>query len=342
MKVDLIAPRFRLEEVPAFARRVEALGFDGLWFGETGGDPFLAIALAAEHTERITLGTSVAVAFPRSPMVTAYIAWDLQRFARGRMVLGLGSQVKAHIERRFGLRWRAPAPWLCEYIAALREIWRSWREGAPLDFRGEHYQLSLMTPFFTPEPNPYPDIPIHISAVNRAMLRLAGRVAEGVHIHPLHSERYVRELALPELEAGWRSTGRDRSALEIVAPVIVVSGRNSAEWEEGRRFARSQIGFYGSTPTYRVLFELHGWAEHADRLRALVASRRWDDVADAVSEEMVETFAVVAPPEELAERLRQRYRGLVDRIVFYGLRPPRPLEDEAFWSETIRILKEER
>lgn len=340
MKVDLIVPRMPLEAVPALARRVEALGFDGLWFGETGGDPFLAIALAAEHTERITLGTAVAIAFPRSPMVMAYIGWDLQRLARGRMILGLGSQVKGHIERRFGLSWKAPVPWLRDYIAAVRAIWASWREGTPLNFRSEHYHLTLMTPFFTPEPNPYPDAPIYISAVNRAMLRLAGRVADGVHVHPLHSERYVRELVLPELEAGWRAAGRDRSALEIVVTVIIASGRSPEEWAESRHFARSQVGFYGSTPTYRVLLELHGFAEHADRLRALAAAGRWSELADAIPEEMLHTFAVVAPPEEIAERLRERYRGLADRIVFYGLRPPRPLDDEAFWRETIRALKD--
>ncbi|MCS6816247.1 MAG: TIGR03617 family F420-dependent LLM class oxidoreductase [Blastocatellia bacterium] len=339
MKVDLILPRFRLEDVPALARRVEALGFDGLWFGETGGDPFLAIALAAEHTTRITLGTGIAVAFPRSPMITAYIAWDLQRLSRGRMILGLGSQVKGHIERRFGLKWKAPAPWLREYIAALRAIWAAWRDGAPLNFRGEQYTLSLMTPFFTPEPNPYADIPVHISAVNRRMLRLAGEVADGVHVHPLHSERYVREIALPELEAGWRAAGRERSQFEIVAAAIIVSGRDSTEWDESQRFARAQIGFYGSTPTYRLLLELHGFTEQAERLRTLAAVGRWDELADVVSEEMLQTFAIVAPPEEMAERLRERYRSLVDRIVFYGLRPPRPLEDEAFWRKTIQVLK---
>jgi len=339
MKVDLALPRFRLEDVPALARRAEALGFDGLWFGETGADPFLAIALAAEHTERITLGTGIAVAFPRSPMVTAYIAWDLQRLSRGRMILGLGSQVKGHIERRFGLKWKAPAPWLREYIAALRAIWAAWREGTPLNFRGEQYTLNLMTPFFTPEPNPHSDIPVHISAVNRTMLRLAGQVADGVHVHPLHSEQYLRELAMPELEAGWRAAGRERSQFEIVATVIIASGRDSTEWEESRRFAQAQIGFYGSTPTYRVLLERHGFTEQAERLRALAAAGRWDELADVVSEEMLQTFAIVAPPEEVAERLRERYRSLVDRIVFYGLRPPRPLEEEAFWRTTIRALK---
>jgi probable F420-dependent oxidoreductase len=339
MKVDLIVPRFRLEDVPALARRVEALGFDGLWFGETGGDPFLAIALAAEHTERITVGTGVAVAFPRSPMVTAYVAWDLQRLSRGRMVLGLGSQVKGHIERRFGLKWHPPAPWLREYIAAVRAIWAAWRQGAPLNFRGERYTMTLMTPFFTPEPNPHPDVPIHISAVNRTMLRLAGQVADGVHLHPLHSERYIRELAMPELEAGWRAAGRERARFEIVATAIIASGRDSAEWEESRRFAREQIGFYGSTPTYRAVLELHGFTEPAERLRALAAAGRWTELADAVSEQMLETFALVAPVDEVAERLRARYQGLVDRIVFYGLRPPRPLADEAFWRATIRTLK---
>ncbi len=339
MKVDLIVPRFRLEDVPALARRVEELGFDGLWFGETGGDPFLAIALAAQHTERLTLGTAVAIAFPRSPMVTAYMAWDLQRLARGRFILGLGSQVKAHIERRFGMRWMAPAPWLGEYIAALRAIWTCWRQGTPLSFRGEHYSLSLMTPFFTPEPNPYPDAPIYISAVNRGMLRLAGRMAEGVHVHPLHSERYLREWVWPELQAGWSASGRARATFEIVAPVIIVSGRDAAEWEESRRFAREQIGFYGSTPAYRGILELHGWADRADRLRALAASGRWEELVDVVSDQMLEAFALVSPPEELAERLRQRYQALVDRIVFYGLRPPRPLQDEAFWKHVLRELK---
>ena len=295
------------------------------------------LVLAAEHTRRIELGTSIAVAFARSPMDTAYQAWDLAQFSQGRFILGLGTQVKAHIERRFSMPWGPPVPMLREYIHALRAIWRSWQTGERLNFRGKFYKFTLMSPFFNPGPIDYPDIPIYIAGVNEGLCRLAGEVADGFHVHPLNSARYVRECVRPWIEAGARKAGRRLEDVAVSVTVFVVTGRDEAEMEKERESVRQQIAFYASTPTYRTVLELHGWGDTAQELSRLAARQRWDEMPRLITDEMLETFAVVAPRDRLAEAVKARYAGLADRITYYAAF----LEgDEDFWRETVRAFKE--
>ena len=324
MKLDINVGIDSLRDVPALARDAEALGFDGLWASETKHDPFLPLALAAEHTSRLSLGTAIAVAFPRSPTVVAHTAWDLQAASGGRLSLGLGTQVKGHVERRFSVKWTAPGPRLREYVLALRAIWRAWQTGGPVDFRGEHYAITLMTPFFAPGPIEHPDIPIYIAAVNAYNLRLAGELCDGVHLHPFHSVRYLREFALPHIEAGLAKSGRGRDAITLSTSVFMVTGRTAAEIAEARERARGQIAFYASTRTYEPVLAAHGWADLMPRLHRKSIEGDWAGMAALVTDEMLEVFAVAAPLDGLAAALRARYAGLLDRLA-----PYLPLETRA-------------
>ncbi|HSE95725.1 MAG TPA: TIGR03617 family F420-dependent LLM class oxidoreductase [Methylomirabilota bacterium] len=317
MKLDATVTVERLSDLPGVARAVEDLGFDGLWTAETRHDPFLPLVLAAEHTRRVTLGTAIAVAFPRSPTVVAHTAWDLQAASGGRLILGLGTQVKGHNERRFSVPWTAPGPRLREYIQALRALWHAWQTGGPVAFRGEHYTITLMTPFFAPGPIDHPRIPIYIAAVNAYNLRLAGELADGVHLHPFHSVRYLREFALPHLEAGLHQGGRTRGELVLATSVFLVTGRTAAELAQMRREMRAQIAFYASTRTYEPVLAVHGWADLAPRLHRKSVAGDWAGMADLISDEMLAAFAVEAPLDDLAATVRSRYAGLLDRVAPY-------------------------
>jgi len=332
MKLDLNISIDSLADVPALAREAEALGFDGLWASETRHDPFLPLALAAEHTTRVSLGTAIAVAFPRSPTVVAHIAWDLAAASGGRFILGLGTQVKGHNERRFGVKWAAPGPRLREYILALRAVWDCWQHGTPLDVRGEHYTLTLMTPFFAPGPIPHPKIPIYIAAVNAYNLRLAGELCDGVHLHPFHSVKYLREYALPHLQTGLARSGRRRQDLTLTTSVFFVTGRTKEELAKAREGVKAQIAFYASTRTYEPVLAAHGWADLMPRLHRKSVEGDWAGMAALVSDEMVEAFAVSGTYEELAARLKDRYAGLLDRLT-----PYLPLEARTD-LETVRAL----
>lgn len=326
--VSIMAPS--LSEVPRYVQAAEEVGFDALWTSETQHDPFLPLVLAAEHTRRIGLGTAVAIAFPRSPMVTAHIAWDLQAFSQGRLYLGLGTQVKAHIERRFGMPWEAPVAKLREYILALRAIWDSWQTGKRLNVRGRFYKLTLMTDFFNPGPIAHPHIPIFIAGVNRGLITLAGELCEGFHVHPFHSARYLKDVFLPTLEEGLRKGGRHRQDIQLASTVFVITGQNEEEMNQTREWVRRQLAFYASTPTYRLVLELHGWGEVGERLSYLAARKRWEEMPKLITDEMLATYAVEAPWDRLAEALLARYRGLLDRIALYY--PFRPEEKERWYS----------
>lgn len=332
MKLDTTLPPVFLKDVPRIARAAEALGFDGLWTTETQHNPFLPGALIAEHTERLAFGTAVAIAFARSPATMAYTAWDLAQASKGRFILGLGTQVKAHITRRFGMPWPdSPVKKLREQIRAIRAFWNTWQHGERLNFRGEYYKLTLMTPFFDPGPNQYPDIPIYIAGVNTGLARLAGEVADGFHVHPLNSARYLREVILPAIEAGAAKTNRSRSDISISVSAFVVTNRQEDA------FTRQQIAFYASTPSYRRVFALHGWDEVAERLSAHASRGEWGEMFPLISDEILRTFAVVAAPEDVPHALRERYEGLADRLTLYI--PFTPGERDEFWKHVIETLK---
>jgi probable F420-dependent oxidoreductase len=316
--LDVALPDAGAGDVAATARALEARGVAGVRTSETAHDPFLPLALAGAATARLQVGTAIAVAFARSPMTVATTAHDLQRLTRGRFVLGLGTQVRAHVERRFSMPWTAPAPRMREYVAALRAIWSAWQEGTPLRFRGEHYRHTLMTPVFAPEPHPWGAPPVHLAAVGPAMTRLAGEVADGLIAHSFTTARYLRERTLPALEEGLAAAGRDRAAVTVALPGFVVTGTTGAERAAAADRVRTAIAFYGSTPAYRPVLELHGWDGLADELHALSVGRRedrWTAMRELVDDEVLATFAVVADPADVGGALLARFAGLVDRFT---------------------------
>ena len=318
------------------AAAAEALGFAGLWTPETTHNGYLPLVLAAEHTRRITLGTAVAMAFPRSPMVTAQLAWDLATYSRGRFVLGLGTQVRAHIERRYSAQFDQPVARLRDYILALRAIWACWQDGTRLNYRGPFFQHTLMTPFFNPGPSAYPHIPIYIAGVNSGLAQLAGELCAGFHAHPLNSAKYLREVLHPQIATGAAKSGRNPLECVMVGSPFVITGTNQAEHTQQRAIVRQQIAFYASTPSYRSVLECHGWAETGEQLSRLAAAQRWDEMPTLVSDAMLEAFAVEAAPDELAAALRARYDGLLDRINLYL--PFVPGQRDAFWRGMTQAL----
>ena len=317
MKLDIGMLTHDLKTLPDYARKVEAMGYDCLWSAETQHDPFLPLAVASTVTSKIRLGTNIATVFSRSPMITAMIAWDLQKASGGRFMLGLGTQVKAHNERRFSLKWEPPGPRLREVVLALRAIWRCWQEGKPLDFRGESYRFDLMTPFFNPGPIAHPHIPIYIAAVNPYMARMAGEICDGLHVHSFHSPKYLREIIHPAVEAGLARSGRSRKGFTFRASTMVVLGDTPEELERSRRAVKQQIAFYASTRTYQAVLAVHGLDHLVPRLHAKSLEGDWQGMADLISDETLDHFAVTATWETLAERLRARYDGICDRTQLY-------------------------
>jgi probable F420-dependent oxidoreductase len=301
--------------VPQIVRWAEEVGYDVVTTSETSHDPFLPLVLAAEHSRRPLLGTSVAIAFPRSPMVVAYTAWDLQKFSGGRLLLGLGTQVKGHNERRFSVPWTAPGPRLREYVLALRAIWDCWQNGTPLNFRGAHYTFTLMTPFFNPGPIEHPSIPIYIAAVNAFMARLAGEICDGIRLHPFLSPKYLREVIIPAVRAGAARAGRTLENFGLAGAGFVITGRTESDLAPQREAVRRQLAFYASTRTYRPVMEVHGWGETVDRLHRLSLQGKWAEMAQLITDEMLETYATIGTYDEIAGRLRERYGGLVTSVA---------------------------
>lgn len=338
MKLDvgLAVEGKHLPNIARIARSAEELGFAGLWTSETKHDAFLPLALAAEHTRTIQLGTSVAIAFSRSPMVVAQTAWDLQDFSEGRLLLGLGTQVKAHIERRFSMPWDAPVARLREYILALRGIWQAFQTNGPLNVRGEFYQHTLITPFFNPGPIAHPEIPIAIAGVNTGLARLAGEQCQGFHVHPFHTPQYVRDVVRPAIAEGAERSGRSIADVELATSVFIITGRDAAAIAEQRERMRAQIAFYASTPTYRVVLETHGWGEIGEQLSQLAKRQQWKEMTALISDEMLHALTVEAGPSEIGAAMRERYTGLIDRIAFYL--PFEPGSDDTFWRATIDTI----
>jgi probable F420-dependent oxidoreductase len=294
---------------------LERRGYDGCWTAETNHDPFLPLVLAAEHTSKIELGTSIAVAFARNPMTVANIGWDLQAYSRGRFILGLGSQIQPHIEKRFSMPWSHPVRRMREFILALGAIWSSWRDGTRLRFAGEFYTHKIMTPMFTPEPEPYGFPKIFVAAVGEAMTEMCGEVADGMLVHPFTTKRYLDEVTMPALRRGMERSGRDRSEFQLSCPLLVVTGTNDAELEAAAESTRKQIAFYGSTPAYRKVLELHGWGDLQTKLYRLSLRGQWDTMGSLIDDEMLDAIAVVAAPDELADKIRDRCGGVIDRIL---------------------------
>ena len=326
VKLDLGFMTFDLRDIPAYARRTEELGVGALWSAETKHDPFLPLAIAGANASRVQLGTAIAVAFPRSPMILAHTAWDLQKASRGRFVLGLGTQVKAHNERRFSLKWEPPGPRLREVVLALRAIWACWQDGAPLDFRGRSYRFDLMTPFFNPGPIEQPRIPIYIAAVNPYMAQMAGEICDGLHVHSFHSPKYLRDVLHPAVEAGLVKSGRSRKDFTFRASTMVVVGDDAGELERSRQAVKQQIAFYASTRTYQAVLAVHGLDHLVPRLHAKSLEGDWRGMADLISDETLDHFAVTASWDTLAGKLRERYDGICDRTQLYPAFQP-SLED---------------
>jgi probable F420-dependent oxidoreductase len=327
-----------IDDLAGTARDLEARGYAALWASEVDHDPFLQLFGAGQATGRMQVGTAIAVAFARSPMTLATTAHDLQRYTRGRFVLGLGTQIKPHVERRFSMPWSAPAARMREFIGALHAIWDAWQRGTPLRFEGEFYRHTLMTPMFSPPAHEWGAPPVYLAAVGPMMTRLAGEVADGLLVHGFTTQRYLRERTIPALEEGLALAGRDRSDVAVTLPGLVVSGRDDAEMAEAAAAVKATIAFYGSTPAYRPVLELHGWEGLADELHALSVSRRddkWTAMRDLVDDEVLGAFAVVAAPEEVATEVRRRFDGSVDRFSVYASYPA-PLD---LWDPLVQSFR---
>ncbi len=326
-----------LEAVPGLARLAERLGCDGIHFTELKVDAILASLLASEHTSHLQVGTAIAVAFPRSPMITAQAAWNIQRLAGGRFRLGLGTQVKGHIERRFSVPWDSPGPRLREYVLALRAIWDRWQRGTPLAFKGKFYSFSLMTPEFDPGPLDCPPPRVLISAVNPYNLRLAGEVCDGVLLHPLCSVKYAKEVVLPTVAEGARIAGRDPGDVAICGGGFIITAPDPATLANAVEEARARISFYASTRSYLPVMEIHGWGDVAKRLFELSVRGAWSEMPSLITDEMLDTFAVVGTYAELADRVRARYQGWASQVDLPLSAPD--TEDEAGLATAIRAMQ---
>ncbi len=312
MRVFTVLPMQDWRDVAPAAQQAEAAGFDALMTVELGHEVFTPLAFAALATERVELTPSIAVAFPRSPTVTAIEAWDLQANSRGRFVLGLGSQVKGHNERRFGVAWTAPAPRLRDYIGALRAIWRCWETRGRLDYHSEHYTLTLMTPDFSPEPTGLAMVPVTVSAVGEAMLRMAGQHCDGVRLHPLCSRRYLEEVCLPNLHTGIQRGGRQRAHFDIHGGGFVCTGPDEASVAASMEKVRARVAFYGSTRTYLPILALHGLEELGATLHRLSVTGRWAEMPALISDDVVHLFAACATFEDLGAAIERRFGGVAD------------------------------
>src|SRR6058998_1417919 len=337
MKIDGGLMTTDLREVARVAAHTEQLGYDALWTAEAGHDPYLPAALAATATERIAIGTNIAVAFPRSPLVHAQIAWDLQAASRGRFILGLGTQVKGHNERRYSTAWTAPGPRLREMIQLIRHIWDVWQHGTRPGFEGKYYRFSLMTPFFSPAPLDCPLPQLYIAGLNPYVCRLAGELAEGFHIHPFHSVKYLNETVLPNVEAGLAKAGRRREQVALATTAFVIAGRNRDEIERAKAPVRQQISFYASTRTYIGVLEAHGWGETCLWLNEKAAKGDWAGMPSLITDEMLEVYAVEGTYDEVPGLLKKKYGGVIDRLGFYT--PVRPGADDEMWRRLIAACR---
>jgi probable F420-dependent oxidoreductase len=318
------------------AAAAEQSGYDGVWVPETAHDPFPMLAMAAARTEKVQLGTAIAVAFARNPMSLAIVANDLQLYSRGRFLLGVGSQIRAHITKRFSMPWSAPADRMREYLLAMRAVWHSWATGEPMHFVGKFYTHTLMTPFFNPGPNPYGNPPLILAGVGPRMTQVAGEVADGFFVHGFTTERYLREITLPTLRKGRAAAGADNlDGFEISGMPFILTGPDEASIQAADAAVRKQIAFYASTPAYRPVLEAHGWGGLSEQLNAMSKRGEWDEMGRRITDDMLHEFAIVAPPDQVAEQLLAKYGDVFTRTGFYA---PYPLP-HGFWEPVIAKLQ---
>jgi probable F420-dependent oxidoreductase len=335
MKVYTTAPLEDPREARTLYRKLEDIGYDGGFSFEAKHDPFLPLAVAAEHTEHLTLGTAIAIAFARNPMNMANLAYDLQSISGGRFILGLGSQVKPHIEKRFSSTWSHPARRMREIVLAIRAIWDCWEGNSKLDFRGEFYQHHIMIPAFNPGPNPYGPPPIFTGGFGPLMTAVAGEVADGFITHPFNTRESLLKNTMPNLEKGLAKAGRSRSDLEIMCGTIIVTADTEEKLDEIKRVVKKQLAFYGSTPAYRPTLACHGWEEVHNELNALSKQGRWDDMTDLISDDILNAIAVVGPRDEIAGLVRKRLDGIADSVSLTNNRAPDPSQ----WADVVQDLK---
>ena len=333
MKVDA-GIGHKLESIPEAVRAAEAAGYDGVRAAEMNHDPFFPLLLAAEHSERLEISTSIAVAFARSPMILANIGHDLNAYSKGRFTLGLGSQIKPHITKRFSMQWGAPAAQMRELVLAMRAIWANWYDGEPLQFVGKYYTHTLMTPAFTPEDKEYGPPRVILAAVGPQMTEVAGEVADGMIIHPFSTLPYIESVTLPAIERGLAKSGRRREDFEISYSNFVVTGRDEQEFEASKRAARERIAFYGSTPAYKGVLDSIGVGELQGELNAMSKQGRWKEMGTLITDEIVNAFAVVGEPAEVAPEMLRRYGAFTDRTSASF-----PVSDEGQRAGIVRALR---
>ena len=330
MDVDVMASGAPLREVQALAEETQRVGFSGITFTEAGRTAYLSVAAAALAAGRLTYSTGVAVAFPRSPMVTAATAWELADLTGGRFLLGLGTQVKAHVERRYSSEFESPGPRLKEYVEALRAIFAAFQGTSELNFQGRFYRHNLLPAMWSPGPIAHPEIPIFVSAVGPWMVKMAGEIADGIHVHPLHSVRYIEEMLLPGLSEGAARVGRDPRSVELAIPVFTIIGDTDQERAPWRSMARAQIAFYGATKNYGFQFDLLGFESTSARLNERLKAGNLGGMVDLVTDDMLTHFAIETRWDELADRLIDRYGGMASRLILYFAGAMRGRDPDAF------------
>ena len=335
MRVSMTVPTDDLATVREIYPELERLGYDRAFSFEAKHDPFVPLAVAAEHTSTIGLGTAVAIAFARTPMTLANVAWDLQTLTEGRFTLGLGSQIEQHITQRFSMPWSRPAERMRELVLGIRAIWSAWETGEALDFRGELYTHTRMIPAFDPGPAPHDLPPIFTAGVGPKMTAVAGEVADGFLVHPVNTRRSLQELTMPALAEGAARAGRSVDDLEVVCVTVIVTGRTEEELTRSREGFRRQLAFYGTTPAYQQVFALHGYGDLRPELAVLARDDRWDDMAGLIDDDLLATVAVVAEPDQVADRLRERLDGISDSVSLVNNRAP----DPKHFAEVVSALK---
>ena len=328
-----------LDDVPSEVADIEAAGYSGVWTVEMAHDPFLPLMLAAQSSSELDIGTSIAVALARNPMTVANTGWDLQAYSRGRFVLGLGSQIRPHITKRFSMEWSQPVPRMREFVLAVRAVWNTWLTGETLDFRGDFYTHTVMTPYFTPDRGDLQGFGaprVFLAGVGPQMTEVAGEVADGFISHGFTTERYLREVSIPALERGRAKAGKSLDGFEIGGPMLVVTGDTEEEMATAATMTRQTIAFYASTPSYTAVLDLHGWGGIHEELHAMSKRGQWAEMGGLIDDEMLNTFAVVGHRHEVAPELLHRYGDIVDRLSFYAP----DAADLARWSTVVAGLSE--